>query len=212
MSSETENKIVNLGRRRLAKGGLVGTVILATFASKNALAAAPYQCTLSGLLSGNQSPKGPATSQSCDLGPSAVDLKTPGNWDSVVSTTLFSEVFSGGNSNVYYTQDNKLVKADVPGAQPASLFDVINMTVDTNNAPPNVDLGRAAIAAFVGWSKEGSNYPLTAQQIKDMFNATIVVSGEYHFSSSLGTVKLSASEVLDYFNYLTGGPKPVIIP
>jgi hypothetical protein len=55
---QTTPPTVNTARRRLAKGGLAAPVVLATLASKNALAAAPYNCTISGQLSGNTSSHG----------------------------------------------------------------------------------------------------------------------------------------------------------
>ena len=45
-------------RRRLARGGLGGTVILGSLISKPVLGAVPYNCTISGQLSGNTSTHG----------------------------------------------------------------------------------------------------------------------------------------------------------
>ena len=209
MSADIEKKPVDLGRRRLTQGGLAGSVLLASFISKNALAA-PYQCTMSGLLSNNLSPKGPLTSQSCDLGPGADDLVGEGaNWWGVGKDLPFSDVFDDVYHKVTTGEGDLattvLVAASLGGTK-ATLGDVISLG-GGSPPPPNLELGRAAIAAYVGWSKEGANYPLTDLQIRRMFNDT-VLGGEHHFSTSLGTVKLNAAEVLAYFNYLTGGPNP----
>lgn len=49
---------INEKRRRLAKGGLAAPVVLGTLMSRPVLGAAPYNCTVSGQLSGNTSSHG----------------------------------------------------------------------------------------------------------------------------------------------------------
>ena len=55
---QTSQPLADPTRRRLAQAGLAAPVVLATLASKNALAATPYNCTVSGMLSGNTSSHG----------------------------------------------------------------------------------------------------------------------------------------------------------
>jgi len=45
-------------RRRLSKGGLVAPIVLGTLLSRPVLGAAPYNCTMSGQMSGNTSSHG----------------------------------------------------------------------------------------------------------------------------------------------------------
>lgn len=53
-------------RRRLAKGGLVAPIVLGTLLSRPVLGAAPYNCTISGQISGNVSSHG--EDQPCTTG------------------------------------------------------------------------------------------------------------------------------------------------
>ena len=73
---------VDATRRRLTQAGLAAPVVLATLASKNALASAPYNCTISGQLSGNTSTHGDTVDCST-LGLSPGYWRTPqhvGDW------------------------------------------------------------------------------------------------------------------------------------
>lgn len=70
-------------RRKLAKGGLALPVVLATLASKPVLGAPPYNCTISGQLSGNTSSHGDG--ENCaDLGwtPDQYAAIAPSDWPS----------------------------------------------------------------------------------------------------------------------------------
>ena len=64
MNESTESKVpdtqpqVNEQRRRLTRGGLAAPVVLGTLLSRPVLGAAPYNCTISGQLSGNVSSHG----------------------------------------------------------------------------------------------------------------------------------------------------------
>lgn len=214
MSHETKNTPVDLSRRRLAKGGLAAPIVLATLASKNALAA-PYHCTISGQLSGNVSPRGDA-GESCDLGPSVSELTDVNStaWGTVNKTALFKDIFNGSHSDVYYVGSGGRLrsKTTASGAHAASLFEVMTITLtNSSNPPPDLVLGRAAIAAYVGWALAAPNYPLSDQDIKTMFDHAIQPV-DYPYPSSLGTVNLSRDEVVQYFSFLSGGPAPIFVP
>ncbi|MCU0811060.1 MAG: hypothetical protein MUE59_08495 [Thiobacillaceae bacterium] len=64
MNKSTESKAkdtqpqVNEQRRRLTRGGLAAPIVLGTLLSRPVLGAAPYNCTISGKLSGNTSSHG----------------------------------------------------------------------------------------------------------------------------------------------------------
>lgn len=212
MNNEIEKKSVDLSRRRLTKSGLAAPIVLATLASKNALASPAYRCTISGQLSGNTSaPHDP--NASCDLGPSVSDLRTNSGWGSVNKDAAFSTVFT---INQYYSKNSNGLLRKAGGASVASLNDVmtIDQWVTNNNRPHDVPLARVAIAAYVGFIAQGANYPLTLLQIQQMFDyAFRSVDYPYPGPSSTPTkANLNRQEVFDYFTFLTGGAQPTITP
>lgn len=216
MNNETEIKPVDLNRRRLAKTGLATPIVLATLASKNALANPAYRCTISGQLSNNYSPvptdgTNRSDNASCALGPSVDTLRTGSGWGNVNKDADFSSVF---NINPYYSRNQNGLLRKAGGAQVASLNHV--MTIDNwvtnNNAPHDVPLARAAIAAYVGFVALGADYPLTLLQIQQMFDyAFRNVNYPYPGPSTSPTkANLNRQEVFDYFTFLTGGAAPTI--
>jgi hypothetical protein len=214
MNNETEHKPVDLNRRRLAKTGLATPIILATLASKNALANPAYRCTISGQLSNNYSPV-PAdgtdrtSTSSCDLGPSVAELKANMGWPSeALKSTKFNTVFS----DVYYKGNNGRLRS-IGGGVAATFFEVMTIdSVNANNPPPDLPLGRAAVAAYVGWLTKGADYPLTKAQIQGMFAKAIL--GQTFDYPGTGSTKanLNRQEIFDYFTFLTGGAAPSITP
>jgi hypothetical protein len=88
MINETPRESININRRRLAKGGLAAPIVLATLASKHALADPLYACTVSGKLSNNTSPHGPNPdgNNTCDTG------ETADTWGSTDKTVWPSEL------------------------------------------------------------------------------------------------------------------------
>jgi hypothetical protein len=215
MNSEIEKKPVDLNRRRLAKSGVAVPIVLASLASKNALASPAYRCTISGQLSNNYSPvptdgTNRLSSTSCDLGSDVAELKNNIGWGSVIKTTLFATIFSGANSNVYFVNNNKLVNSAVIGGTQATLDQVLKLANNTSTPPPDVTLGRAAITAYVAWANHGADYPLNVQQIRDMFDYGIRGNVNYPFASSRGTVNLNRTEILQYFRFLIGGAAPTL--
>lgn len=216
MTNETENNAVDLGRRRLAKCGLAAPVVLATLASKNALADPSYRCTISGQLSGNYSPvptdgTNRQSTASCDLGSDVAELKANIGWGSVVKTTSFKDVFSLLNSNVYFVSAGKLVNNTVSGATPATLDQVLKLSVNSMTPPPDIVLGRAAITAYVASVNASPNYPLLSVQVKEMFD--FAIRGlNYEYPGGMGTVYLNRTEIVQYFRFLIGGVPPTINP
>jgi len=213
-NTETEKKPIDLSRRRLAKTGFAAPIVLATLVSKNALANPVYRCTISGQLSNNYSPvptdgTNRDSSTSCDLGSDVAELKNGIGWGSVNKDALFVAAFNGANSNVYFVLANKLVSSTASGSAQATLDQVLKLAADGTNPPPYLALGRAAITAYVAWQKHGADYPLTLQQITDMFDHG-VRNINYPFSSSRGTVNLSRTEIVQYFRFLIGGEAPTL--
>lgn len=83
-------------RRRLVKGGLATPAVLATLASKQVLGSAPYNCSMSGKLSGNVSGHGKA--QTCSsLGSSCEQWRdTTCQWTYYPKGSCTQHVYSGG--------------------------------------------------------------------------------------------------------------------
>lgn len=209
MNNETENKPIDISRRRLTKGGLAAPIVLATLASKNALANPAYRCTISGKLSGGSTH---STTDTCDLGSSVSDLRDDSGWGSVVTKTdAFRSIFtdrywkdSGGNLR------NKPAKPPTPGPGvfpiPATFEDVITIdTVNSTNPPHDVELGRLAIAVYVGYSAAGAgDYPLTLDQIKGMFDSAFNNTAYSYPDAINPKTSLTRDQVVSYFKFLTG--------
>ena len=116
MNDQTPNKPVNLARRRLTQGGMASPIILATLASKNALAAPAYRATISGQLSGNYSPV-PRQGQDNVVqtyAPTIADLQSNGgnnsHWGAVNRDASFVSIFqrAGGTTySVVHVQEDK---------------------------------------------------------------------------------------------------------
>jgi hypothetical protein len=202
MNNETENKPVDLNRRRLAKTGLATPIVLATLASKNALANPAYRCTISGQLSNNFSPAGHGSeTDTCSFSTTPTSLAPQNsNWGSANKNRNFKGFFSLSNSNVYGKLNNSLVARSTLGASDATLNDVITKTPSTTSPPANPELGQWCIAALVSRNIYGTDYPLTNQQIKEMFDATIN-GGNYIYKTN---VYLNASDVINYLKFLSG--------
>lgn len=152
---------VDENRRNLTKGGLAVPIVLATLASKNALAtSAPYNCTISGKLSGNTSSHG--QDQPCNVG------RTPGYWKNHTTswcTWSTGQKFGGSTADGatlpssfwYKTVNNQKtwVSPGTAGAIEATLLQVIDASFvngDQGDAgKPYSDLGRHVIAAVLNF-------------------------------------------------------------
>lgn len=215
MNNETDNKPVDLNRRRLAKTGLATPIVLASLVSKNALANPAYRCTISGQLSNNYSPvpndgTDRSSSASCALGSSVSTLQSGAGWGDVNKDANFNTIFT----NVYFKGGKGNLRS-IGGGSAATFNDVITInTVNPTYPPHDVELGRAAIAAYVGWVAQGANYPLTLAQIQQMFDYAFR-NVNYPFPGPGVTptkANLDRNEVFAYFTFLSGGAKPTITP
>ena len=189
-------------RRRLTKGGLVAPVVIGTLLSRPVLGAAPYNCTISGQISGNVSAHGP--DQSCILGDAPSTWAALSTWPSPYTPgTQFNATTSyGAFANAYRRKTEAgttyLVNTSATGTQPATLKDVLTLPASSSNPPPNPELGKAAVASLLNAVKYAPDYPLTPGQVIEMFNATYN-GGTYNVN---GTVLWNAATVLAYFKSL----------
>jgi hypothetical protein len=204
MNTETENKPVDLNRRRLAKTGLAAPIVLATLASKNALADPTYRCTISGQLSNNFSPAGHGSATDpCLFNLTPSSLKTSGGWGALEKTTVFNTYFR----NAFYVRDfnngtKKLVtNNDYPAA---TLEQVINLDpnfTDNSNAMERLALGRWCIVGIINALTHGTSYPLNEATIKKMFRDSYGNSSNYKHGTD---IYMNRVELVSYFRFLGG--------
>jgi hypothetical protein len=86
----------NALRRRVTRGGLSIPVVLATFGSRPVLGAAPYNCTISGQLSGNTSSHGAPLP--CGMGQSASEVEQEAIANPSLGEIPFGSLTAGGIS------------------------------------------------------------------------------------------------------------------
>lgn len=176
-------------RRRLSKGGLVAPIVLGTLLSRPVLGAAPYNCTISGKLSGNTSSHGQPVS--CAIGKSHGFWKNTtqhlGDWGyaSLAPGDLFTKPgFSNQYSNSGGTSKTMLEVLDLGGGA---------------GSPPYEALGREAVCAYLNAFRFAPNFPLTGEEVVSIFNTT-VAAGLY--IPILGATPWSPEDVKDYFESL----------
>lgn len=137
---------INVVRRKLTGAALVGPVVLGTLASKQALGGViPYQCTISGQISGTASAR-PGENINCnDLG------RSPGFWKN--RTGCWGIVRPEAAFNAVFTSSTKT----------ATLREVLD---------ENGTLDRAAVASFLNAVHFHTNepaYPLSSDQIVSLY-------------------------------------------
>ena len=195
--SQEKPIVVNETRRRLTKGSLAAPVVLATLSSKNALAAVPYNCTVSGKLSGNTSSHGSPVSCS-SLGVS------PGCWKS---------------PHVVGAAPNYIDTRWPAPYKPSSLFTTAFTSYPTGydtmsllqaleaSGGGSVAFTRSAVATLLNALKF-LDYPLTAPQVKSIYNS-IITSGSVVlsniFTGVTGTATWTMDDAKAYFESLYGG-------
>jgi len=211
---------VNESRRRLTKGSLAAPIVLATLASKNALAAAPYQCTISGILSGNTS--APAQTTPCNqLGRSPGYWKNHNNWPSPciygapsagncpnASTvgTIFNGFSIGGATfaDAFKCKNGTVVDPSQANWATASAKATMLQVLKTGgglNDTAIAALGRAAVASLLNSLEFAGDYPLKPEQVIAMFNA-VYMGGVYYVNP---TTPWDRDQVKTYFESLYGG-------
>ena len=194
---QTAQPLADPTRRKLTQAGLAAPVVLATLASKNALAATPYNCTVSGQLSGNTSSHGQPVSCT-SLGVSPGCWKSPHvcgtassysdtRWPSPYKpTTPFTTAFSS-----YPT-----------GFNTKTMLDALR-----TRGGGNIAFARAAVASLLNSLRFAPDYPLSPQQVKALFNATCnggTITLSTVFPGITGTTAWGMDDVMRYFESLYG--------
>jgi len=219
MINETPREPVNINRRRLAKGGLAAPIVLATLASKHALADPLYACTVSGKLSNNTSPHGPnpgGVTSTCDTGNTAAEwgaISSGTQWPSQLqdingNVKSFNEVFG---VNLFFSDTNT-------PKTPARLDQVCKRTnlYKSNKNPWTVDRPRlifaaeaAALLANFYQSAHPQNFPVDGSNSPEMIKAMFVAANSsdsvfYTYTKNTSNAKLLRDELIAYFQCLNG--------
>jgi hypothetical protein len=225
---QSKQPSVDATRRRLTQAGLAAPVVLATLASKNALAAAPYSCTISGQLSGNASTHGD-TANCNTLGLSPGHWRQPqwagdwayssyvqgngmvdGNFKPIKSPTLDGSKQStegtlfttAGFANVFRCVSTSsgvtILAFGEPGFPTPGNATLEQVVACGGNAGGLISLGRAAVGSLLNAFKFAPNYPLTPNDVVQMFNA-VCMGGTYQVNA---TTFWTADQVKAYFETL----------
>jgi hypothetical protein len=207
-------------RRQFAKAGAAVPVVLGSLLSKPALAAQPYNCTVSGQISGNTSPH-PGQAVCKTLGSPPATWKATTAWPSgtlagwlpnsgcsfsmaAPKGTAFGGFMAGGNTlldafrygpgggtcNVYGIGDAAFASATIN----ASMLQVLN----TTSTALLFELGRATVATILNALSKGADFPVSPAQAIKMFNDAVSAGG-YKVNT---TVTWDAARVLAYFRSL----------
>lgn len=189
---------IDITRRRLSQAGLAAPVVLATLASKNALAATPYNCTVSGQLSGNTSSHGtPVICSSLGV--------SPGCWKSPYVEGM-APLYSATRWPAPYKPSTPFTTAF--SSYPNGFQNKTMIQALETGGGGSVALARAAIASLLNAYKFAPDYPLTPAQVQTLFNATYnggSITLSTVFPSLSGTVAWNMDDVKDYFETLYGG-------
>lgn len=139
-------------RRRLAKGAMAVPAVLATIASKNALASPIYACTVSGALSGNMSPN--RVTGSCVT-------KSRSVW-----TAHYAE---SGNNQIKNVPDwlGVTINGSTDQLTRHQVFTTING--QTVAFAYNQDLTRSALAVFCNIEDQGAQYHIDENDCRELF-------------------------------------------
>lgn len=211
---------VSASRRQFAKAGAAAPVVLGSLLSKPALAAQPYNCTISGQLSGNTSPHaGAAICKTLGSTPDVWKATTawptgtlagnlPNNGCNFPSGTVKGTAFGGFSSGGFTLLDafhygsgggtcNVYGIGDLPFAGATANASMLQVLNTTSTAPLFV-LGRATVATILNALSKPTDYPISAAQAVKMFNA-VAQGGQYQVNA---TVFWDATKVLAYFQSL----------
>ncbi len=206
-------------RRRLTKGGLAAPIVMGTLLSRPVLGAAPHNCTISGQLSGNASPRG--TPVNCKtLGRSPEYWKTHQTWPAPfawgapapgecpgqnTTGTLFNGfTINGATLEIAFKCKDGAVLDPMASnfntvTSAATMLQVLNTGGGLNDTTIAA-LGRATVASLLNSVFYAPNYPLTPEKVIAMFNA-VYKGGSYYVNP---TTPWNRDQVKAYFESLYG--------
>jgi hypothetical protein len=211
----TESPQVDANRRRLTKAGLAAPAVLGVLASRKVLAEAPWNCTVSGQISGNISRPGAVACSTVGQGFSAYNVDGT-NWPPSC-TNYFPSTGNGCNFN--QALDFSAVPAllttkfrdafTMPqgsGTRPATILEVYNGAAGLASLSANISLefGREALLALLNSyfnpTSNPNGFPLSPGDVVAMFNA-IAISNSYN-TGIPGAAPWNGATVLAYWKML----------
>lgn len=213
---------VSTSRRHFARAGAAAPVVLGSLLSKSAMAVQPYNCTVSGQMSGNTSPR-PGRADCKTLGRSPGYWKNASAWPTGVvkgvrpnaacsfgtnKGTVFGGFSSAGQvlmdafrhradtstCNVYGLRDPAFVQCNAK----ATMLQVLHTPGGLNDTMIYA-LGRATVATILNALQGGADFPVSPAQAIKMFNAVAPLGGKYQVNAS---VSWNDTQVLAYFQSL----------
>lgn len=206
MNQDLNQPPIDESRRRLAKGGVAGSIILSSLVGKSALAI-PYRCTVSGQVSGNMSPVGRDTTTSCDVGFSPAEWVTrvsSGSFtgtNGVLTTAQFNTIF--GSHFATNAANTQIVPVGTVGSHASTLLEILTLNAGGGIDALKLTFARLAVATFLN-RRATAGFPLSELQIVDMFNTTADGVGIYHYSGALD-VPMGRTDVSNYWTFLYTG-------
>jgi len=151
-------------RRKLVKGGLATPVILATLASKPVLGA-PWNCTISGQISGNVSTHGEVACTSVGNSKATFAASYPN--PPAGSATMISDLFPDLTTNYVFFDGTNLTSTST-GNSVASINQILNL-----GAPLDLEYTIKALVLLLNAKgvTDPAIYPLTEAQAKQLYVA-----------------------------------------
>lgn len=206
------NSSVNTSRRRLTSAVLAGPVVLSSLASKKALAdGMAYHCTVSGQISNTASPRTGDSVVCNTLGAS------PGCWRSPHVSNKGNGADGAHNWPAPYYPDMKFNDSNAFGVAPPcgtatiTLYEMLNTS---GQFTCKNMFARAAVAsllnakAFRGNGNNPGDYPLTVDQVKDLYRIGMGLAPSKPFNQLFPGVNPSVawnqSDIMAYFESLYG--------
>lgn len=200
-------------RRQFARAGLAAPIVLGSFISRPVLGAVPYQCTVSGQVSGNLSR--PSDIAVCKVGESLTTWQSSTPWPSQINKgtlpnngcnfppgqggkgTAFNGFSQSGTqllASVFYNSSDCTVTTTVSN-NAATMLQVLH----TTDSRLQFQLGRATVVSLLNFYKYGAGtYPVSDAVIIAMFNATHN-GGSYMVN---GSVPWNIGQVIQYLESL----------
>ena len=199
------SKVLNQFRRRLFRGVPAGIGVLMAVQAKTALGTAVCQSP-SKQMSGNTSPRPPGTT-TCSGGLSPGFWKVPQHFSSwgpagAIYPTFFNVVVECTTGLTGLTLSNiktpgTLVSSVLPGASVPSTTGIWAVLAFPGSFTGG-QLMRHLIAAWLNAGYFPTQYPITRQQVVDMWNAT--KSGGTYCASAGCQTPWSATDVINYIS------------
>jgi hypothetical protein len=204
---------VRLGRRKLLTGTAAGAGVFLAMQAKTALGTTSCQSP-SAMISGNTSPR-PGDGTTCSGGRSPGFWKVPQHfphWKILRYPTFKSGIVacSAGLGNVSPSDINDPgTPLSYLGTCPGSTRGVWEVLAWPTLAvwEGKGQLMRALVCAYLNaayFTSASEKYPLTTQQVKDMWNATVGGGTYCPAGISCGTNAMTASQIIDYIQGMYG--------